>query len=81
MKHEKFDEKLGSYELFYMEIPYQRDYLSDLSDEFEADEAGHIADNQALTLSDEQVSALARDQLANLDSNAAENSLISPVKE
>lgn len=53
--------KLDDYELFYMEIR-QSDYLNDLETTI-ADNSEPPAYNQAPTMSDKQVSALARDQL------------------
>ena len=57
--------KLDDYELFYMEIP-QADYLNDI--EMNADEDHELpAFNKMPTMSDEQVSALAQDQLASIN--------------
>ena len=57
--------KLDDYELFYMEIP-QADYLNDF--EINVDEEHELpAINKTPTMSDEQVSALAQDQLAGIN--------------
>lgn len=71
--------RLDDYELFYMEIP-QADYLNDIDLADEENEAPTF--NNAPTMSDEQVSALALDQLgatnaAKPDARSAEDTLFS----
>lgn len=56
--------KLDDYELFYMEIP-QNDYLNDIDIRTDEDTEPPTY-NKTPTLSDEQVSELAKDQLGSL---------------
>ena len=62
--------RLDDYELFYMEIP-QADYLNDIELVDEDHEVPTF--NSSPTLSDEQVSALAVDQLSSRDSLMADS--------
>lgn len=61
--------RLDDYEIFYMEIP-QADYLNDIE---LADEDHEVPTfNSSPTLSEEQVSALAVDQLSSTDAVATD---------